>query len=302
MFRHFGAKRQNTQKNLNWSNVDNVYIVLLQTDVSIILSTPFIPMRVSKITRNTLISGYTKEISRAATNDSFPRWFHLLSENCEKMSISVSENQRWRPQIQFTVTEKKRNHKIFTFKKLESENVDSTPHCGSGTIFDIVISRNMRPQSQRQLGNISTWLPEREVAKQDEGGREGRVILVKYRGNFIYICKRHHLEYCKPPTPRRATLGCAPESQQSGPGSDPIAWKENDRVCKQSGRQRSKFSSGSSSVSLGNEAAKTSLQRSQTEPSASSPGRGGGWTFLGRCNATTAREDSRVVWQPRPQE
>lgn len=31
----------------------------------------------------------------------------------------------------------------------------------------------MRPQSQRQLCNISTWLPEREVTKQHEGGREG---------------------------------------------------------------------------------------------------------------------------------
>lgn len=159
----------------------------------------------------------------------------------------------------------------------------------------------MRPQSQRQLCNISTWLPEREVAKQHEGGREGGrggLYLSSTEAIFIYICKRHHLESCKPPTPRRATLGCAPDSQQSGPGSDPIAWKENDRVCKQSGRLRSKFSSGSSSVSLGKEAAKTALQRSQTEPSASSPGRGGGWTFLGRCNATTVQEDSQVVWQP----
>lgn len=81
--------------------------------------------------------------------------------------------------------------------------------------------------------------------------RWGLGLLVKYRGKFIYICKRHHLDHCKPPTPRQATLGRAPDSQQSGPGLDPIVWRRSDMVCIQRGRQRSKFSSGSSSVSLG---------------------------------------------------
>lgn len=69
----------------------------------------------------------------------------------------------------------------------------------------------------------------------------GRFVFVKYRGSFIYICKRHHLEYCKPPTPRRATLGCAPDSQQSGPGLDPIVNRGEATwfVYKEGGRGRS---------------------------------------------------------------
>ena len=50
-----------------------------------------------------------------------------------KMSISVSQSPGQRPQmsyvhkikdIQFTVTDEERNQRIFTLKKLESENFD----------------------------------------------------------------------------------------------------------------------------------------------------------------------------------
>ena len=46
------------------------------------------------------------------------------------MSVNVSQSLRRRPQpkdIQFTVTEEERNQKIFTFKKLVSENFDFFP-------------------------------------------------------------------------------------------------------------------------------------------------------------------------------
>lgn len=98
------------------------------------------------------------------------------------MLISVSENQRWRPQIQFTVIEKKRNHKIFTFKNLESENVDSIHSCGSGTIFDIVISRPVTRNwsatcDHRVRGSCVTSAPGclrgKSPNNMREGGREG---------------------------------------------------------------------------------------------------------------------------------
>lgn len=93
---------------------------------------------------------------------------------------------------------------------------------------------------------LSTWLPHKEVTTQCEG--EGGCIFVMCRVNFIYTCKRHHLEYCKPPTPHWAAVGCAPDSpNKPGPGG---CWIPSfrgegggDMVCIQRGRRRSKFSS-----------------------------------------------------------
>lgn len=109
---------------------------------------------------------------------------------------------------------------------------------------------------------------------------KGGFRLVMNRGDFIYICKRHHLEYFKPPTPRRATLGRAPDSQQSGPGWIPPFTKF---VYKEGGRGRSSPAVPPPSVW------EAAAQRVQAETCVPSPGRVVGWTFLGRCNATGFR-------------
>ncbi len=110
--------------------------------------------------------------------------------------------------------------------------------------------------------------------------------LVKYRGSFIYICKRHHLEYCKPATPRWATLGCSPDSQQSGPG-----WISSFR-----GKRHGLYTEWEAEVKVlpqfllrqfGKKLPNTMSAEWVHKPRVSSPGRAGGWTFLGRCNVTT---------------
>lgn len=63
---------------------------------------------------------------------------------------------------------------------------------------------------------ISTWLPPER--KSLNNVRERGLVFGLCWGCFIYMCKRRHLENCKPPTPHQAAPGWAPESQQSGPG------------------------------------------------------------------------------------
>lgn len=119
----------------------------------------------------------------------------------------------------------------------------------------------------------------------------GGFLFVKYRGNFIYICKRHHLEYCKPPTPRRATLGCAPDSPQSGPGvgSHRLEGKRHGLYTKREAEVE-----GLQQFLLrpfGKRLPKPLLNkyRLSLRPSHSSPGRVGRQTFLGTCNAICFR-------------
>lgn len=87
------------------------------------------------------------------------------------------------------------------------------------------LSCNMRPQSQRQLCNICTWLPEREVARQREGGSGGlylsstEAILFTYVKDTIWST----VNLQRPAEPHLAALQ-TPNSQ-SGVGSHRLEGK-----------------------------------------------------------------------------